>query len=423
MTVTRLLITILQSVPMSSSPARTPPVTVNSIAATTWGRSPLSLTVTDTLPEDPSLKAAWNKASSAAELKPTKNSLMDIADEPVPHIPSSISEVRSEDGDMSKMGEKEPPARQKYNPHTAFQQVSTQPPLPQTASPVVNPSSLSSTQPTPRSNALALTTNRTPRQPTPSSLPHIPLPVPQNMPQNPPRPGYPQSMAYSSPMLPMASPYSQPMMVTPQYGPPTPVMAPPTPGMMHRSSTPSIPMQPPMQGTPLQAPMQGVPMWGQQPPPPGPPGQMGYMRQMQAPLPPPVQYQPQMVHQSPSLQLYMQPQPGMMHPPSPALSPMAPPGMNKAMMNGQRPSNPNMPGGAMQPNSLPVSMPMTFQVPPPQVPPQQMGYMMHSPMQAPGTPQQQFNPQMRPPQGRGMPMHPPQYPTPAPPPSGFPRPW
>jgi hypothetical protein len=401
---------------MSSSPARTPPVTVNSIAATTWGRSPLSLTVTEVLPEDPSLKAAWNKASSGLETKATKNSLMDIADEPVPHIPSSISEVRSEDGDAMRTGEKDSsvPARQKYNPHRAFQQVSSQPSLPQTASPVTVPSSISSTQPTPRSNALALTTNRTPRQTPPSSLPPPPLPVPQSMPPNPSRGTYSQGMPYPSPMLPVASPYNQPMMV-PQYAPPTPVMAPPTPNM-HRSSTP---------GGQMQGPVQGAPLWGQQPPvghASGPPAQMAYMRQMQAPLPPPVQYQPQMIQHpsSQSLQLYMPPQQGMMPPPSPGLSPMAPPGMNKSLPNIPRPNNPNMSGVPMQQAPLPVSVPMTFQMPP-HAPPQQMGYMMASPLQAPGTPQQQFNPQMRPPQGRGMPLHPSQYPTPAP--NGYPRPW
>jgi hypothetical protein len=383
----------------------------------TWGRSPLSLTVTEDLPDDPSLKAAWNKGSSGTEVQITKNSLRDIADDPPPQIPSSINDLRSEDGDATKSSEKPstpPPTRLKYDPHRAFQQVSSQPAASQTqleSSPVSNSPSLSSSMyPTPRSNALALSTNRTPRQTPPSSLPP------------PVAPMTPSHLSYSAPyppMHPVSSPYTQPMMI-PQYPQAsTPVMAPPTPGMVHRNSAPGMAMQ--------QSPS-SQPMWGQQAPAaPSPPVPMGFVRQMHhGSLPPTGAYPAAMVQQVPqSLQLYPHPPAGMMHhPPSPAVSPMMPPGMNKPFSTPSRTNS--LPSGVPPPQmaspALPVSVPVTFQMPPSAPPHGQMPYIMHGHMHPPPTqsPQGMLPHGRPPPQGPGVPMHPPQYP---PVPNNFPRQW
>ena len=253
--------------------------------------------------------------------------------------------------------------------------------------------------PTPRSNALALTTNRTPRQNAPSSLP----PIPASM--NQPRPGY--SMPYPTPMHPIGSPYAQPVMM-PQYPPvPTPGMAPPTPGMVHRNVVQPMQMQP---NQPNQ------PMWGQQSPAAAsPPVPMGFVRPMHNSLPPAGVYSSPMAQQNQqSLQLYPHSAVGMMHhPPSPAMSPMMTPGMNKPFPTRQN-SQGSVPSGA----PLPVSVPVTFQVPPSNG---QMPYMMPGPMHQPThSPQGVLPPYGRPPQGRGVPLHPSQYP---PQPNSFPRQW
>ncbi|KIM20406.1 hypothetical protein M408DRAFT_138383 [Serendipita vermifera MAFF 305830] len=376
------------------SPLSTPPQTTS-----TWGRSPLSLTITEDLPEDPSLKAAWNKGSAGSEAQVIKNSLRELADEPPPQIPSSINDLKSEDGDVSKVGEKlptPPTTKQKYDPHRAFQQVSSQPPAPQPThepSPVVHSSPLPSMYPTPRSNALALSTNRTPRQTPPSSLP------PPAVPMNQPRQGY--TMPYPTPMHPMGSPYTQPMMVS-QYPPvTTPIMAPTTPGMVHRNVVPGMSMQP-AQPNP--------PMWGQQSPATASPSMpMGFVRPMHTSLPPTGSYPASMVPPGPpSVPLYPHSTVGMMHhPPSPAMSPMMAPGMAKPFPNPTRQNS--LPNGVpLAPNGLPVSVPVTFQVPPSNG---HMSYMVPGHMHPPShSPQGVLPPHARPPQGRGGPLHPSQYP-------------
>ena len=386
----------------SISPIGTPPQTMG-----TWGRSPLSLTVTEELPDDPSLKAAWNKGSSGAEAQITKNSLKDIADEPPPQIPSSINDLKSEDGDTAKSSEKvptPPPTRLKYDPHRAFQQVSSQPPASQQASESSPASNSQSLFPTPRSNALALSTNRTPRQTPPSSLP------PPATQMNPPHLGF--TAPYPQPIHPIGSPYAQPMMM-PQYPPTsTPVMGPPTPGMVHRSVT---------QGVSPQQPQPTQPMWGQQvQAAASSPVPMGFVRPVHTSVPPTGAYPAPMIQQAPqSLQIY--PTAGMMHPPSPAISSMLPPGMDKAFPTPSRTNS--LPGAVptMPSPALPVSVPVAFQIPPSAPSHGQMPYMMPGHMH----PQPTQSPQgmiahPRPPQGRGVPMHPQQYP---PAPNNFPRPW
>ncbi|PVG02121.1 hypothetical protein CPB86DRAFT_804823 [Serendipita vermifera] len=368
------------SVPGSTSPSSTPPMPTG-----TWGRSPLSLTIAETLPEDPSLKAAWTKAS-VTDSKPTRNSLMELADEPPPQIPSSINDVKTEDGEAGKPTEKvpTPPAvKMKYDPHRAFQQVSSPQVTQQTTgSPVTREGSLPSAHHTPRTNALALTTNRTPRQP-----PHTALP-PQNIPMNPPANTYP--MSFPSPMLPMATPYTQPML-QPQYPQAPPVMGPPPsgmnpPGMVHQVTNPAMTMPPgPTPGS----------LWGQQSPV-TPALPMPYGRQVHGSLPPvQVVYQSSVVQHPPTSPLFMPPTAGMMHPSSPALSPMAPPGMNKVPPMGG-PSNP---------------VPVTFQMP----------YMPGAPVPAQMNAQQVPSHARPPPQGR-MPSIP-HNPYTMPHPNGYPRPW
>ncbi|CCA68817.1 hypothetical protein PIIN_02678 [Serendipita indica DSM 11827] len=364
-----------------SSPLGTPSM------SSTWGRSPLSLPVTE---------EAWKAAT-------TKNSLMDIADEPPPHIPTSISELRSEDGDRSKAPERRatPPQRAKYDPHRAFQQVTPQSTLPpQTASPAAPPVSIPSPYPTPRTNALALTTNKTPGHTPPGSVP--PPAGPTMMPSRPPFPA-----TYSSPLLPNATPFNQSMVATPQYAPPASMAPPLTPGMIHRGV--NQPMQ--MPSTPSM-----TPMWAPQTPGSTGPIHGGYMRPQ---MPPVSAYQNNMMPQQqqqpsqPPLQLYM-PQSGML-PPSPGVSPLMPPGMSKPFPPGPRTSI-----GSNGP------MPMSMGYPSPQ---SQGPYMMSSPMLPPLPQQAQQQPlpharipQM--PQGRGMPMQASPYQQ-IPPgaPGAYPHPW
>ena len=361
--------------------------------------------MTEEIPDDPSLKAAWNKASQGIEAATTKNSLMDIADEPPPPIPTSISELRSEDGDRAKAPERRatPPPRVKYDPHRAFQQVTPQSPLPQQmTSPAAPPVSIPSPYPTPRSNALALTTNKTPSHTPPGSVP--PAAPPSMMPGRPPFP-----TTYSSPLLPNATPFNQSMMTTPQYGSPQPMPPPLTPGMIHRGVNQQM-----MPSTPSM-----TPMWAPQTPGSTGPVHGGYLRQQM----PPVGYQNNMIQQQqqPSsqspLQLYM-PQSGML-PPSPGVSPLMPPGMAKPFPQGPRGSM-----GSMG-NNGPMQMPMGYPSPQSQGP-----YMMGNPMLPPLAQQAQQQqplphgrvPQM--PQGRGMPMQmPPYQQIPPGAPGGYPRPW
>jgi hypothetical protein len=376
--------------------------------AGTWGRSPLSLNIAETLPEDPSLKAAWTKASGA-DSKPIKNSLMDLADEPPPQIPSSINDVKTEDGEANKVTEKvpTPPAvKMKYDPHRAFQQVSSPQATQQaTGSPVIREGSLPSVHHTPRTNALALTTNRTPRQP-----PHATLP-PQNVPMNPPANAYP--MSFPSPMLPMATPFPQPML-QPQYPQTGPVMGPPPsgmnpPGMVHQVTNPAMQMP--------AGPSPGS-LWGQQSPVtpalPMPYGRQvhGSLPPVQVGMPPPQQvYQSSVVQHPPTSPLYIPAAAAMMHPSSPALSPMAPPGMAKVPPSMQRN---NSLGGApnpVQPTGLPISVPVTFQMP----------YMAGTPVPQQMNSQQIPSHARPPPQGR-MPSIP-HNPYTMPHPNGYPRPW
>ncbi|KAG8822357.1 hypothetical protein FRC19_006138 [Serendipita sp. 401] len=411
------------SIQASPSPIGTP-------LSNTWGRSPLSIPVIEDLPEDTSLKAAWDKASST-EVATTKNSLIDIADEPPPKIPTSMSEVRSDDGDTTKRAEKlptPPPVRVKYDPHRAFQQVSAVPQVPrQTPSPMAAPMALPSAHPTPQTtNALALTTNQTPGHTPPIALPTSNLP-------NPNQRQY--SVTYSSPLLTNATPFNQVMMQQqalpppqpqpPQFAPTTPMMAPITPGMLHRSISGGVPMQSPM---PPSNPV--APLWGQPTGGPVTPGPGGYGRPMHPPHPMPMQYQPNVPHNVPqpgaqtSLSVYM---PGsMMHPPSPGPPSMGPPGMGKPFSPNQRPLHMNNTMPPMQPPPL-QHMPTSFQGPPnPQI-----HYLPHNPLppssallQQQGPPGQVplHLPQMQGmPQSRGMPMHPPQYQQPQP--NVFQRPW
>ncbi|KAG8833599.1 hypothetical protein FRC17_010351 [Serendipita sp. 399] len=400
-------------------------------SSNTWGRSPLSIPVVADLPEDNSLKAAWDKASSI-EAATTKNSLIDIADEPPPKIPTSMSEFRSDDGDAVKRVEKgptPPPVRVKYDPHRAFQQVSAVPQVPrQTPSPIAPPVSLPSAHPTPQTtNALALTTHQTPGHTPPIALPTNALP-------NPSRPPY--TVTYSSPLLSNASPFNQVMMQQPpqppqppppQFAPTTPMVAPITPGMLHRTVSGGMQMPPSMQQS---API--APLWGQPTGGPVTPGPGGYARPMHPPHSMPVQYPPNVppnVPQPPapaSLQVYM---PGnMMHPPSPALSAMTLQGMAKGFSANQRPPHVNNSMPPMQAPPMQGHMPPAFQGPPnPQI-----HYLQHNPLPSPSSTllQQQGPPGQLPlhlpqmqgmPQSRGMQMHPPQFQQPQP--NVFPRPW
>lgn len=361
---------------MSGAPG-TPPV-----GTTPWGRSPLGYNIVDVIPEDPSIKAVWNKNTAEPEAAATRNSLKDIADDPPPSIPSSISDLKSEDGDKAPT----PPTKMKHDPHRAFQQVPGQP-NGSTASTSPNVNRGASTPPThstPRSAPQSVNGSRTPRQGPPMSLP---MPPPG---MNPPTRSY--SVPYPPQLVAIHTPYpTGAQMVANQFPQgSSPMMPPPNGSMMPRGGAMASP----------QVVQQGTPMWGQPGPPP--PNQVGYMRvPIQTAQVATMAYAPGIPGQ-PAMQLYMAL-------PSSALPAPASPALVQATVH-----QVVRPAGGVSPAAQPISSPF---LPHAHVQASSIPYIITPTALTAQTSPIPQPPLMQPQQRRGMPGYPP---SPAP---NYPRNW
>ena len=337
--------------------------------STLWGGSSPLLTISESPPQPPppsanAAKALWSKGTTS-DTVPTKNSLMDIADELPPAMPQSVAEVRAEDGEATK---KAAPA--KFDPYKAFQTVPTQSPRPVSTPPPPIP-------PSPRRNNSDNVQRQTASPARPRLGPGAPVPPMQAPSPLPVRPFPVQGPTpmYSSPQVPMAGAPSYAMPV--QYGP----SVPPSP-MMSR----------PVPGGPGHGPAPAPQMAGWSPQVAGSPAQM--MRPSPYGQPPMINYQPGPPQTPQTQPMFLPSSPAMV--PKPVPMPMRQRGLSNSM---QAPGTPQQqPQQQMSPYPYMVPIPPT---------PGMQPIPLHMQGRMPSQQGQPMHPPQPPPQGQ----HPPQPPV------------